>query len=123
MKGVEIARWLDSELLRPFTAVKDLYLGELCDRHAISILRELRRYTWKGEIELLPVLQRIFLRRYQKAGSVGQEMELLITMWQLSGRPVAIHYWDTPGEEDLLLINFNSNYSISCPRHEVRFPC
>ena len=93
-EGLEKTRWL--ELLRPFTTVKDLYL---CEELALSVARVLRGLTGERATEVLPVLQRIFVRGRQKSEAVALAIEPFITERQLFGRPVATHHWDTPGED------------------------
>jgi hypothetical protein len=89
-------RWL--ELLQMFSAVKDLYL---CDKLVLSLGRALRGLTGERATLVLPVLQRIFIRRHQKSEAVGWEIGPFITERRLSGHPVAAHDWATVGEDEV----------------------
>ncbi len=88
---IENAEWLD--LLRPFTAVKDLYLSNQFGPHIAGALQEL---TGGRTTDVLPTLQNLFLEWFQQLGS-DQEIEgnrQFISARQLTNRPVAISVWD-----------------------------
>jgi hypothetical protein len=97
-------QWL--ELFQPFTAVKDLYLG---DDLAIPLVRTLRQFTGNRATEVLPALQNIFLKRdivfFEGDGDASlhesQHLEIVLQVIRpfaearrLSGCPVAVQYWN-----------------------------
>src|SRR6266478_8692931 len=85
------AEWL--ELLRPFTAVKDLYLDK---KFAPYIARALQELTGGRTTDVLPSVKNIFLEGFQPSGS-DQEVEGIgqfISARQLTNRPVAISVWE-----------------------------
>ncbi len=87
----ENAEWL--ELLRPFTAVKDLYLSR---QFVPCIARALQELTTGRTTDVLPAVQNIFLEGFQPSGS-DQEVEGIgqfISARQLTNRPVAISVWE-----------------------------
>ena len=78
--------WL--ELLHPFTAVKDLYLD---DRSVLNLAYTLKELTEAEATDVLPALQRIFVRDYKQHGdAIGS----FIATRQLSDHPVTIHNWE-----------------------------
>ena len=93
---IENAEWLD--LLRPFTAVKDLYLSK---KFAPRIAPALQELTGGRTTDVLPTVQNIFLEGFKPSGS-DQEIEGIgqfISARQLTKRPVAISVWgDSRGE-------------------------
>ena len=80
---IEDDQWL--EILRPFTAVKSLYLCEEYQQNMASSLQELfgSRMT-----EVLPSLEIIFLARFEPY--FQEPIEQFIAARQLSGHPIAI---------------------------------
>jgi len=87
---IENAVWLD--LLRPFTAVKDLYLSKQFVPRIAPALQEL---AGGRTTDLLPTVQNIFLEGFQPSG-LDQEIEGIgqfISARQLTNRPVAISVW------------------------------
>ncbi|KAI9449313.1 hypothetical protein F5148DRAFT_1153181 [Russula earlei] len=89
----ESTQWL--ELLAPFTAVKDLRLGDQVGRRVCQALEELAK---ERVTEVLPALQNIFLTGLKPSESVPKLIERFITARQLSGHPVAVYPW-RGGEE------------------------
>ena len=83
--NIENNHWL--ELLRPFTAVKSIYLSEEFQLGIASALQELvgRRTT-----EVLPSLQNIFLMRFEQSGPFQEAIKQFIAARQLSGHPIAV---------------------------------
>jgi hypothetical protein len=83
--------WL--ELLQPFTAVKDLYLGSRAELHLAQTLQELTEET---AADVLPALQRIFIPGYERPGyaDVQEDIGSFITARQLSGHTVTVHNWE-----------------------------
>ena len=72
-------------LLRPFTAVKDLYLSKVV---ALSVAAALE------DVAVLPSLQNIFIEGPQPTGPVQEEIGQLISARQLSSHPIAVHRWE-----------------------------
>jgi hypothetical protein len=86
----EDSEWL--ELLRPFAAVKNLYLSKKVAPHVAPALQELasdERLT-----EELPALQNIFLADLQPTGSVQQAINYFAYTRWLSGQPITIFRWE-----------------------------
>jgi len=83
--------WL--ELLRPFTALKDLYLHNRSVPHLSHTLQEL---TGERAMEVLLALQRIFLQDYERPGNANAQETIrsFIAAQQLSGHPVTVHNWE-----------------------------
>jgi hypothetical protein len=86
---VEDAWWL--QLLRPFTAVKHLYLA---GQPGLYVARALHELTWEGVVEVLPALQRVFLEGPQPSEDVVEAIGPFIIRRQLSGHPVTVHSWE-----------------------------
>ena len=83
--GIEPRLW--RELLRPFTAVKDLHLASEFAPHIALVLQEL---VGESVMELLPVLQNIFLRGMDQDKLVPEGIERFITARQLAGHPISV---------------------------------
>ncbi len=82
---MENTQWL--ELLRPFTAMKNLYLlKELAPR----ILPALQGLTGEGLTEVLPALQNIFIDGLEPSGHIQAVIGKFVVTGQLSGHPVAV---------------------------------
>ena len=86
---IENADWLD--LIRPFIALKDLYLG---DDLALRIVPALQELAGEGTAEGLPELQNIFIEWLQPSGPLQEAIVQFVATRQLSGRPVAVHRWE-----------------------------
>jgi len=86
---VENAYWL--QLLRPFTAVKHLYLS---GEPGLQVARTLHELTWEGVVEVWPALQSVFLEGLQPSEDVVDAIAPFIVRRQLSGHPVTVHSWD-----------------------------
>ena len=86
---VENTQWL--ELLRPFTALKDLYFKENFVPLVAPALQELigERVT-KG----LPSLRNLFVEGFKQSGPLHETIGQFVASRQLSDPPVAIHNWD-----------------------------
>ena len=80
--GAESGQWL--ELLRPFTAVKSLYLSP----YMMSALRAL---VGDRTMEVLPSLRNIYLES-EESGSFREAIGRFVAARQLSGHPIAIFY-------------------------------
>ena len=86
---VENAYWL--QLLRPFTALKHLYLSGEPGLHVARALREL---PWEGVVEVWPALQSVFLEGPQPSEDVVDAIAPFIVRRQLSSHPVTVHSWE-----------------------------
>jgi len=86
---IEKTQWL--ELLRPFTAVKNLCISK---EYAPSIILALRELVGDIRTEVLPALQDILLEELQPSGPVRESIEQFISARQLTSNPVAVSLWD-----------------------------
>ena len=87
---IEDGQWL--EVLRPFTAVKDIYLSQEFAPRIVPALQELG-----GEV--LSSLQNIFLEDLHPPRPVQGAIEKFVAARQLANQPVAVSLWDR--EQDL----------------------
>lgn len=88
----DIGSSLWRELLQLFTAVKDLYLcPEITSRIAL-VMREL---VGESVIELLPILQNLFLKELRPTGLVPEGIEQFVAARQLASHPVSVSFRDT----------------------------
>jgi hypothetical protein len=86
---MESTQWM--EFLRPFTAVKSLYLSKGI---ALRVARALEVLARGGAVtEILPVLQRFFVEGLEPSGSVQGAIEQFIAARQLSDHPVTVERW------------------------------
>jgi hypothetical protein len=92
-------QWL--EILRPFTAVKNLYISKLV---APIIVSKLQGLVGRGTVEVLPVLQNIFVEGLQQCRPL---QELFVDARQPSGHPINISLWNR--QKDLEQDNFRSD--------------
>ena len=85
---IENGRWL--ELLRPFVAVKSLYISQDFVPRIAPAFQELfgERVT-----EVLPVLQTLFLQGTLPSGHVRQTVEQFVAVRQLAGYSIAVSRW------------------------------
>ncbi|KAH9963620.1 hypothetical protein BC827DRAFT_1383141 [Russula dissimulans] len=83
------SQWL--ELLRPFIAVKDLYLSEGL---ALRVAPALQELVEESATDLLPALQSLFLEGLQSSGSVQEAIGQFVAVRQLSENPVIIQNWE-----------------------------
>jgi hypothetical protein len=79
--------WL--ELLHPFAAVKNLYIGKEFVPRIARALQELGG----GTTEVLPALENIFLE-FQPSGPLHKGIEKFVAARQLTSHPVAVSRWD-----------------------------
>jgi hypothetical protein len=86
---VENNQWL--ELLRPFTAVKDLYLGKEFQPNVGFALQEL---VGGRTTEVLPSLQNIFFARSEASGPFQEAIGQFVAARQLSGHSIAVSVWE-----------------------------
>ena len=87
--AVENTLWLD--LLRPFTAAKNLYLSKKFVPPMAAALQELDgdRIT-----EVLPSLQNIFLEELKPSGPFQKNIGQFVASRQLSDHPITISRWE-----------------------------
>ena len=87
--SIENSLWL--QLLRPFTAVKNLYLLKESVPGIAAALQELvdSRLTQV----VLPSLQNIFVDQFEPSGPLQEKMRQFIAVRQLSDHPVTISVW------------------------------
>jgi hypothetical protein len=74
-------------ILRPFTAVKDLYLSPKIAPHIALVLQDL---VGGDLMELLPALQNIFLKEPQPPGLVPEGIEQFVAARQLASYPISV---------------------------------
>jgi hypothetical protein len=84
----ELNQWL--ELLRPFSAVKNLYLSEVFAPHIMAALQEL---VGGRTTEVLPTLRNIFLEGPQPSGPIQEAIGQFIAARQVTGRPIVASPW------------------------------
>ena len=87
--NIENTLWL--ELLRPFPAVKNLYLSE---KFASLIIPALQELTGGSTTEVLPTLQNIFLEELQPSGTVQASIRQFAATRQVTSHPIAVSRWD-----------------------------
>jgi hypothetical protein len=90
---IENTEWLD--LLRPYTAVKNLYLS---DELGQGIMRALKGSIGGGMTVVLPTLQTVFLDALQVSGPVRENIGQFVDARQISGYPCAISLWNGAGK-------------------------
>jgi hypothetical protein len=85
----EDTQWV--EILRPFTAVKNLFIGKEFARCIAPAMQEL-----EGErvTDLLPALKSIWLDELETTGGTQNAIKQFVAARQLFGHPVAVSYWD-----------------------------
>ena len=87
--GMDNAYWL--QLLRPFTAVRHLFLS---GEPGLWVARALHGLTWEVVVEVCPALQSVFLEGLQPSEDVVEAIGPFIVRRQLSGHPVTVHSWE-----------------------------
>jgi hypothetical protein len=85
---VEDTLWL--ELLHPFAAVKNLYIG---NKFVSSIAPALQELGGRST-EVLPTLENIFLEDFQPSEPLHEGIEKFIAARLLTSHPVAVSDWD-----------------------------
>lgn len=87
----ESHHWL--ELLRSFTAVKDLYISAEFTPSIAPFLQEL---VEESVTEVLPVLQTLFLEEtlLLALGPAQEAIEQLFAVRQLAGHPISLSHWE-----------------------------
>ena len=92
--NIENTLWL--ELLRPFPAVKNLYLSE---KFASLITPALQELTGGSMAEVLPSLQNIFLEELQPSGTVQASIQQFAATRQVTSHHIAVARWDNSKED------------------------
>ena len=82
--------WLWVELLRSFSAVKNLYISEKVASRIVPALREL---VEGRTTEVLPTLQHIFSGGLDSPGPVQDGMGQFFAARQVAGHPIAVSRW------------------------------
>ena len=98
--NIENTLWL--ELLRPFPAVKNLYLSE---KLASLITPALQELTGGSTTEVLPTLQNIFLEELRASGTVQASIQQFAATRQVTSHHITVARWDN-SMEDLMNIGF-----------------
>ena len=88
--------WL--ELLRPFTAMKNLYLSE---KIALRIGPALQEHVEGRTTELLPTLENIFLQGLGPSGLAQEGIGQFVSTQQVVGHRIAISGWAIPEKEHI----------------------
>jgi hypothetical protein len=87
--GPQNIQWIN--LLRPFTAVKNLYLFEAVALRVVPALEE----AAKGSVDnVLPALQNVFLQGLQPTRPVQEAIGRFASARQPSGHPITVHRWE-----------------------------
>jgi hypothetical protein len=82
-----IPPWLD--LMRPFGAVKKLYISEDSAPHIVPALQLVG-----GRMrELLPSLQNIFLEELHRSGPAQEGIRQFVAMQQVTSHPIPVSPW------------------------------
>ena len=84
-EDLENEQWL--EVLRQFTAVKNLYLSKE-STHSIAVA--LQEFIGSRITEILPNLQNIFVEELEPSEPHYKDIRQFVTARQLSDRPIAI---------------------------------
>jgi hypothetical protein len=93
---VEDGLWL--ELLRPFVAVKNLYISKDIVPRVAPALEEL---VGVRTTSVLPTLESIFLEGLQQSGPLQKGIEMFVAARQLISHPVAVsRSWDPEQEQN-----------------------
>jgi F-box-like len=87
--NIDYAQWL--ELLRSFSAVKNLYLSKELAPCVVSALQEL---VGGGTSEVFPTLENIFVEELQESGPVHEGIGKFVAARQVTSHPVTVSRWD-----------------------------
>ena len=88
---VENTLWL--ELLRPFAAVKNLYI---CRTFVPRIAPALQELVGSRTTEALPTLENIFLDGFRVSEPLHKGIEKFVAARGLISHPIAVYPWDSP---------------------------
>jgi len=91
---VQGTQWL--ELLRPFTAVRNLILHK---KMVGLVTPALQVFAGESTTEMLPALEKLSLRGPQPSGPVKEAIEGFVATRELSGHPVAVDHRDVEGSQ------------------------
>ena len=91
---IESSRWM--ELLRPFTAVKYLYISQ---EFGVCIAPSLQELVGGRTMEVLPALETLFLEGPSEPIRVQEAIGQFSDARRLSGHPIAVSRWES--EEDV----------------------
>ena len=93
-----LKRWRDNtentqwvEILRPFTAVKNL---SVCKEYARCITPALQELEGEKVTDLLPALKNLRLDELEPTGRTQKAIKQFVAARRLLGHPVAVSYWD-----------------------------
>ena len=86
-----------SQLLLPFTAVKNLYL---CKEFAPGIAAALQDLVGGRIMEVLPSLQNIFVEKLGPSGPFQEKIGQFVAARQLSDHPIVISDWDEHSDKE-----------------------
>jgi len=92
--NIENALWL--EQLRPFMAVKNLYLSK---EFAPRIAPALQELVGGRMTEVLPTLENIFLEELQPSGPLQEGIRQFVAARQVSSHPIAVSRWENSKED------------------------
>jgi hypothetical protein len=92
---VENTLWLD--VLRPFVAVKNLYLSEVSVPHIALALQEL---VGGRTTEVLPTLEKIFSSVFEPQRPIHKGVERFVAARLLTSHPVAVSSWTQAEKEN-----------------------
>ena len=87
---IEGSQWI--ELLRPFVAVKDLYISSKFAPQIATALQELG----ESVTEVLPALEMLFFEKPLPSGPVQEAIGEFVATRELAGHPIAISPWFDP---------------------------
>ena len=87
--NIDYAQWL--ELLRSFSAVKNLYLSKELAPCVVPTLQDL---VGSRTTEAFPTLENIFLEEPQESGPVQESIGKFVATRQVASQPVAVSRWD-----------------------------
>ena len=87
--NVEDALWL--ELFHPFSSVKNLYLSEEFAPRIVPALQEL---VGGRTLEVLPILQNIFVEGLEPSGPIQEGIGKFVVARQVTDHPLAVSRWD-----------------------------
>ena len=85
----ENTQWV--EILRPFTAVKNL---SVCKEFARRITPALQELEGERVTDLLPALKNLWLDELEPTGRTQKAIKQFVAARRLLARPVAVSYWD-----------------------------
>jgi hypothetical protein len=86
------------DLLRPFLAVKNLYVFE---EFVPPIAPALQELVGGRTTEVLPNLENIFLEGFQSSGPLHEGIEKFVAARRLTSHPVAVSRWDSKRDREI----------------------